>query len=205
MQAELDDWHKITLPASTLAYYLLVKAYVQQGDLLKAKKVLENFQKACGLSQEPLVLSLLGHSMVAIGDHETAIIYYQQALELKPDYSVAQRNIESCLKRSSEPPKEIKNTQGVVCSIATHPNSLFATQVIAPSQAVNFNLQKQLIEPENTEQQTHSATHSLLVEEYKANSHVTFQTIDQVISNKEDNDDEEQLKEAIRLSLSLNQ
>ncbi len=100
LQAELDFWQTtpqeapsevMSLKATTLAHYLLVTAYHQQANLEQAHNIVNAFQKIALTERDPLTFSLLGHTQQLMKDNVAAAMSYQQALSLKPDYTVAKQ------------------------------------------------------------------------------------------------------------------
>jgi len=98
LQAELDFWKELSLPAVFLTHYLLVIAYTKQNNPSAAQASLESFIKLAKDSKEPLVHSLLGHAQRIMGDYAGALKSYQQAVVLKVDYHLAQQQIAVCQK-----------------------------------------------------------------------------------------------------------
>jgi tetratricopeptide (TPR) repeat protein len=205
LQLELDVWQKITLPAVTVAHYLLVTAYMKQQNRLAAKNALTAFQQANGLSKDPLTLSLLGHACVAVGDNQLAVDYYQQALKLKPDYSVAQLGIENYMKQLGElSNKEVRREErakNLSHLVANNPNAFFAIPSTSSSQPVNVNFANQL-----AEQRTLSFDQTSSMAETGSGGSITTNNtpILHEVDHAGDNDEDKQLAEATRLSLALN-
>jgi len=110
LQSELGYWKSLTLKAIHFAHYLLIIAYSQQSDQPAAKAALAAFQKLADTDNNSLTFSLLGHAYRATGDYATAITCYQCALELEPDYTVAEQQIAYCRQRCETSPGDNKTS-----------------------------------------------------------------------------------------------
>lgn len=96
LQRELEFWSHLHLKARLLAYYLLVLAYYHLGQIALAQQTVEKLQHYTEREHTPLVLSLIGHVYQLMGYPVQARIYYERALALKSDYSVAQQQLVYC-------------------------------------------------------------------------------------------------------------
>lgn len=75
------------------AFELLTKGQdlKKQGDYILA---LDSFKAAAQVSERPVIYYELGHTHYLLGNYQEAEIYYRRALELSPDYALAQADLD---------------------------------------------------------------------------------------------------------------
>ncbi len=94
LSEEVKRSGQLQVPALPMALYLLVQCYLQAGDRALAVAVVTELCDVCKNSDNAQVHSLLGHAYSSLDQFQEAGDAFSQALKLKPDYELAEENLQ---------------------------------------------------------------------------------------------------------------
>lgn len=97
LQEEVDAQEEVVLPASSLAYYLLILCNKLMNRPNRAEKYILLLMEEAYLFQDPLLHSLLGYSLMELCLFEEAALSFLEAAIMQPEYFLAMDNYCICL------------------------------------------------------------------------------------------------------------
>ncbi|XP_052829161.1 uncharacterized protein LOC106878778 isoform X2 [Octopus bimaculoides] len=97
LQEEVDAQEEVVLPASSLAYYLLILCNRLMNCADGAEKYILLLMEEAYLFQDPLLHSLLGYSLMELSLYEEAALSFFEAAIMQPEYFLAMDNYCICL------------------------------------------------------------------------------------------------------------
>ncbi|CAE1259578.1 unnamed protein product [Acanthosepion pharaonis] len=97
LQEEVDAQEEVVLPASSLAYYLLILCNRLMNRASRAEKYIILLMEEAYLFQDPLLHSLLGYALMELSLFQEAALSFLEAAIMQPEYFLAMDNYCICL------------------------------------------------------------------------------------------------------------